>query len=162
MAQQTSYNGNRFSFTDITIDGETTQLFGSVRFQFPKGVLQSLNWKASQDKGIVQGNQVGIVGRTTGYGTCTGDMSMLVSEADDWENTITSGGTFPILAVYFNLRIVYSVNGTDVRVDSLQGVTLNELGSDNAKGNDPTITTYSLNIAKAWKNGRLVFGDPTV
>ena len=162
MAQQTAYQGNRYSFTDISIDGETTQLFGGVQFQFPKGVLQSLNWKATQDAGIVQGNQVGIVGRTNGYGTCTGDMSLLVSEADDWLNTITSGGFYPILSVYFNLRIAYSINGTDVRMDALQGIKLTDLGQDNAKGNDATVTTFSLNIAKAYKNNLIVFGDPSV
>lgn len=160
MAQQTNYNGVRYSFTDIAIDGETTQLYGSVAFQFAKGVLQSLNWDASQDPGIVQGNQIAIVGRTNGMGTATGSMELLVSESDDWLSTITSSGFYPAMTVFFNLRIAYSVNGTDVRVDQLQGIKITKVSTNNAKGNDATVASFDLSIAKAYKNGILLFGDP--
>lgn len=160
MSQQTAYNGVRYSFTDISIDGETTQLYGSVPFQFPKGVLQSLNWDATQDAGIVQGNQIAMVGRTNGYGIGTGTMELLVSESDDWLGTISAGGFFPAMSVFFNLRIAYSVNGTDVRVDTLQGIKITKVSTANAKGNDATITSFDLSIAKAYKNGILLFGDP--
>jgi hypothetical protein len=160
VAQQTAYQGNRYSFTDISVEGETTQLYGSIQFAFPKGVLQSLNWSAEQDPGIVQGNQVGIVGRTNGYGVGTGEMSLLVSESDDWIVSITSQGFYPALSVYFNLRITYSINGIDVRSDRLDGVRLTKIGTDNAKGNDPTISTFPLSIARIYKAGVLLFGDP--
>lgn len=160
MAQQTNYQGNRYSFTDISIEGETTQLYGSVPFSFPKGVLQSLNWDASQDAGIVQGNQISIVGRTNGYGTCTGSLEMLASEVDDFFSTITSQGFYPVMSVFLNLRITYSVNGTDVRTDTLQGIKITKVGAANQKGNDATTKSLDLNIAKAYQNGILLFGDP--
>lgn len=162
MAQQTLYDGVRYSFTDISIEGETTQLYGSVPFQFPKGVLQSMNWSASQDAGLVQGNQIGLVGRTNGYGTATGSMELLVSEADDWLNTVTSGGFYPAMSIFFNLRVTYAVNGTNVRTDSLQGIKITKIDSNNAKGNDATTTPFELSIAKAYKAGILLFGDPSV
>jgi hypothetical protein len=160
LAQQTAYNGVRYSFTDINVEGNTAQQFGGVNFSFPKGVLQSLNWDATQDAGIVQGNQIAIVGRTNGYGSVTSSMELLVSEADDWLKTITSNGTYPILSVFFDLRITYSVNGTDVRVDTLQGNKLTKLGSANQKGNDATTNTFEMSTSKAYKNGLIVFGDP--
>lgn len=160
MSQQTNYQGNRYSFVDINIEGETTQLYGSVPFSFPKGVLQSLNWDAAQDAGIVQGNQIAMVGRTSGYGVGTGAMELLVSEADDWLSTITSSGFYPAMSVFFNLRITYSVNGTDVRVDTLQGIKIVKVSSANQKGNDATTTPFDLSIAKAYKAGILLFGDP--
>lgn len=160
MAQQTAYQGVRYSFTDISLDGETTQLYGSVAFTFPKGVLQSLSWDASQDSGIVQGNQIGMVGRTNGYGTGTGSMELLASESDDWLTTITSGGFYAAMAVNFNLRVAYSVNGTDVRVDTLQGIKITKISTNNQKGNDATMSTFELSIPKVYKNGILLFGDP--
>lgn len=160
MSQQTNYNGVRYSFTDIQIEGETTQLYGSVPFQFPKGVLQSLNWSAKQDAGIVQGNQIAMVGRTNGYGVGTGSLELLVSEADDWLATITSQGFYPAMSVFFNIRITYSVNGTDVRTDSIQGIKIVGVDSNNQKGNDATTSPFELSIAKAYKNGILLFGDP--
>lgn len=161
MAQQTAYQGNRYSFPDISIEGETTQLYGSVPFTLPKGVLQGLTWDASQDPGLVQGNQIGLVGRTAGYGTGTGSMELLVSEADDWLNTITTSGFYPVMSVYFNLRITYAVNGTDVRTDSLMGIKITRVSSNNTKGNDAITTPFELSIAKAYKNGLLLFGDPS-
>ena len=160
MAQQTAYQGVRYSFTDIAIDGETTQLYGSVPFQFAKGILQSLSWDASQDAGIVQGNQIGMVGRTNGYGVGTGSMELLVSESDDWLSSVTSQGFYPAMSVFFNLRIAYSVNGTDVRVDTLQGIKITKISTNNQKGNDATTAAFELSIAKAYKNGILLFGDP--
>lgn len=160
MAQQTAYNGVRYSFTDVSVEGNTAQQFGGVSFSFPKGIVQNLNWDATQDAGIVQGNQIAIVGRTNGYGTITGSLELLVSESDDWLKTITSNGTYPILSVFFDLRVSYSVNGTDVRVDTLQGIKLTKLGSSNQKGNDATTKTFELSIAKAYNAGLLVFGDP--
>src|ERR1700745_1736098 len=151
MAQQTNYNGVRYSFTDISIEGETTQLYGSIPFQFPKGVLQALNWSATQDSGVVQGNQIARVGLTNGYGVATGSMELLVSEADDFLNTISSGGFYPAMTVFFNLRITYAVNGTDVRTDSLQGIKITKTDSNNQKGNDATTTPFELSIAKVYK-----------
>lgn len=161
MAQQTNYNGVRYSFTDISIEGETSQLYGSVPFQFPKGVLQSLTWDASQDPGIVQGNQIAIVGRTNGMGTATGSMELLVSESDDWLSSITTQGLYPAMSVFFNLRVSYSVNGTDVRVDRLDGMKISKIGTNNAKGNDGTVSSFDLSIAKITKAGILLFGDPS-
>jgi hypothetical protein len=161
MAQQTNYQGNRYSFPDIAIEGETTQLYGSVPFTFPKGVLQSLNWSLKVDKGIVQGNAQEMQGRTTGYAVGTGSLELLVAESDDWIKTITSSGFFTATAVYFNIRVSYSVNGTDVRTDSLMGCTITGIDTNNQKGNDATTTPFELSIRRIYKNGILIAGDPS-
>jgi hypothetical protein len=161
VAQQTLYNGVRYSFTDISIEGETTQLYGSIPFTFPKGVLQSLNWTAQQDSADVQGNQIAPVGMTNGYGTGSGAMELLVSEADDWLKTISSNGFYPALNVFFNLRITYSVNGTDVRMDSLRSCKAKSVASNNSKGNDAVTTPFDIRIGLIYKNGILLYGDPS-
>lgn len=161
MAQQTLYNGVRYSFTDIALEGETAQQYGSVPFFFPKGVVQSINWTAQQDKGIVNGNQIARMGVTNGFGMGTGSLELLVSEADDWFSQITGSGFFPAMSVFFNLRITYTVNGgLDTRQDTLQGVTITNIGSNNARGNDATTTSCELSIARIYKAGVLLFGDP--
>ena len=162
MSQQTAYQGNRYGFQDINIDGSTTQLYGGVYFTFAKGIVQNLNWDASQDAGIVQGNRVTIMGRTTGYGTCTGSLELLVSECDDWFNTITVNGFFPVMSVYFDLRVSYSVNGTDVRVDTLQGTRIVKIGAPNQKGNDATTKTLDLSVAVPYQNRIPLYADPSV
>jgi hypothetical protein len=161
VAQQTLYNGVRYSFTDITIEGETTQLYGSVPFSFPKGVLQSLNWTAQQDSADVQGNQIAPVGMTNGYGTASGSIELLASESDDWLKTITNQGFYTAFAVFFNLRITYAVNGTDVRVDSLRSCRLKSGAANNAKGNDALTTPFDMRIGLVYKNGILLYGDPS-
>jgi hypothetical protein len=162
MAQQTVYQGNRYDFTTLTIDGETTTQFGGVPFQFPKGVVQSLNWDWQQDGSNVQGNQIQIVGRTPGYGTASGSLELLASEADDWVSTITGNGAVPLGSVYFNLRIAYSVNGTDVRIDTLLGCRIIKGGNNNQKGNDATAKSYDLNISQPFQNGVACYADPAI
>lgn len=162
MAQQTAYQGNRFSFTDIAIDGAVGSNYGGQTFSFAKGVVQSLGWDPQQDAGIVQGNRVTIMGRTTGFGTCTGSLELLVSECDDWFATITSNGFYPVMSVYFNLTIVYSVNGTDVRTDQLLGCRITKVGAANQKGNDATTRTIELSIAQPIQNGIPLYADPAV
>jgi hypothetical protein len=161
VAQQTLYNGVRYSFTDIAIEGETTQLYGSVPFTLPKGVLQSLNWSVQSDSAEVQGNAIAPVGMTNGYGTASGSLELLVSEADDWLKTITSNGFYPIVNVFFNLRITYAVNGTDVRVDSLRSCRLKSMASNNQKGSDAVTTPFDMRIGLVYKNGLLAYGDPS-
>jgi len=161
VAQQTLYNGVRFSFTDLAVEGETAQVYGSIPFFFPKGVVQGINWAAAQDKGIVQGNQIGRVGVTSGYGVGSGSIELLVSEADDWLSQITQGGFYPAMTVFFNLRITYSVNGgTDTRQDTLVGCTITNIAGNNQRGNDATTTPFELSIAGIYKAGVLLFGDP--
>ena len=163
MAQaQASYQGNRFSFQDISVTGTVAPLYGGTIFAFPKGVLQNLNWDAQQDAGIVQGNRVTIMGRTTGYGTCTGSLELLVSESDDWFfNTLSSAGAFPVMAVYFDLNVSYSVNGADNRTDLLQGCRITKVGAANQKGNDAITKTVDLSIAIPFQNGVALYGDPS-
>lgn len=160
MAQQTSVNGVRYSFVDLTLESTSAPAFGGVDYRFPKGIIQSINYDAMQDAGWVQGNQVAPVGRTQGYGTGTGTLEILVSEFDDFCATITGGGSFPLMAVFFDLRVAYSTNGTDVRVDNLQGIKITKVGSANAKGNDATMVSCDLTIAKIFKNGIAMYADP--
>ena len=160
MAQQTAINGVRYSFTDLKITASTAPNFGGVDVPVPKGIVQSINYEASQDAGIVQGNQIGIVGRTNGYGTGTGSMELLVSEADDFFLTITAGGFFPIMSVFFDLTVSYSVNGIDVRVDTLRGIKITKIGSNNTKGSEATTKSCDLSIAEVILNGVSAYGDP--
>ena len=158
MAQQTLINGNRYSFTNITMEWSTTVGAGSP---FPAGIFKSINYDASQDPGIVQGNQIAPVGRTTGYGTGTGSIEMLISEADDFFNSLSGGGTIPLLNIDFNLTVSYSVNDIDVRTDLLMGCRMSNLKQSNSQGNDASMVTADLSIMKMYRNGLLVFGDPS-
>jgi hypothetical protein len=152
--QQTQINGNRYSFTNVSVN-----LGGQ---EIAKGVFSSINYKATQEPGIVQGNQVTIVGRTEGYGTGTGSFEMLVSELDDFFNTLTGGGVFPIMSVDFDIIVAYSVNDIDVRVDSLLGCRIDDIDSPNQQGTDATKKTNSLTIARVFLNGIAAFADPAI
>ena len=151
MAQQTNVNGVRISFTDLSVEGETSPNNGGFRFDFPKGVIQSISWDATQDAGIVQGNQIGMVGRTNGYGLGTGSIELLVSEADDWIDKLTNYGSTPLMSVFFTLRLAYSVNGVDVRIDSLEGIKITKVGAANTKGNDATTRTFEFSSSRSSK-----------
>jgi hypothetical protein len=153
MAQQTNVNGVRISFTDLTVEGETSPNNGSLAFFFPKGVLQSASWDALRTPVSCQGNQVGMVGRTNGYGVGTGSFELLVSEADDWISTITSNGSVPLMSVFFNLRFSYSINGVDVRIDSLMGIKITKVGAANQKGNDATTRTFEFSVSPGLRGG---------
>ena len=158
MAQQTLINGNRYSFTSLNVTMNGTPI--------TKGVFQSINYDAAQDPGIVQGNQVTIVGRTEGYGVGTGSFEMLVSELDDFfAELFGAGGNSPqpgapIMAVYFDIMVNYSVNDVDVRTDQLLGCRITKVGSANTQGNNATTKTCDLSIARIFANGIPVFGDP--
>lgn len=152
MAQQTQINGSRYSFVNINVFA----LNGVV----PKGVFKSINYDAMQEPGIVQGNQVGIVGRTAGYGTSTGSFEMLVSELDDFFSALTLSGAFPIMAVDFDLIVSYSVNDIDVRTDSLLGCRITKVGSSNQQGNDATTKTCDMNVSTILLNGISTYADP--
>jgi hypothetical protein len=158
--QQTQINGSRYSFTDVTVEGETAPNYGGIPFVIPKGVLQSINWTGAQDAGIVQGNQISMVGRTDGYGVGTGDMELLLSECDDFFATITGNGAFPVMSVYFNLRVTSSVNGSDVRLSSIVGIKITNVEAGNTKGNDASTRKMSLSIAQVYENGIALWGDP--
>lgn len=156
MAQQTQVNGNRYSFTNVfvTLAGDPV----------PKGVFKSINYDAMQDPGIVQGNQVSIVGRTQGYGTSTGSFEMLVSELDDFFQVITLGGSFSAMAPFqdFDITVSYSVNGVDVRTDELIGCRITKIGSANQQGTDATTKTCDLSIARLILNGVQAFADNVI
>lgn len=160
MAQQTAINGVRYDFTTLTLEATSASDFGGSDYAFPKGIVQSINYDAQQDAGWVQGNQIAPVGRTNGYGTGTGSLEILVSEFDDFCDLLTGGGAFPLMSVFFDLRVAYSVNGTDVRVDVLQGIKITKVGSNNQKGNDATTVSLDLTIAQIWKNGIAMYADP--
>lgn len=151
MAQQTQINGNRYSFTSISVNMDGVDI--------PKGVFMSISYDGTQDPGIVQGNQVVMVGRTDGYGIGTGSFEMLVSEWDDFANSLTGDNTFAVMSVDFDITVSYSVNDVDVRTDVLRGCRITKVGSPNQKGNDATTVTCDLSIARIRKNGIDLFAD---
>ena len=153
MAQQTQINGNRYSFTSISVSLNGTDI--------PKGVFKSINYDAAQDPGIVQGNQIAIVGRTSGYGTGTGSFEMLVSELDDFFVDLTGNGAFPIMSVDFDIVVSYSVNDVDVRTDMLRGCRITSISSGNTQGQDATVKTCNLSIARLTLGGIEAFADPS-
>lgn len=154
MAQQTNINGNRYSFTSLSV----STAYGDV----PKGVFKGISYDAQQDPGLVQGNQVTMVGRTSGYGTGTGSFEMLVSEWDDFVAQLTANGAFPIMGVDFDIVVSYSVNDIDVRTDTLRGCRITKIGSANQQGNDATTKTNEISIARLKLNGIDAFADPSL
>lgn len=163
MAQQTQINGNRYSFVNISISANglsaNNQQLGGT-FDQPRGCIQSINYNATLDPGIVQGNQIAPYGRTSGYGIGDGDLEILVAEYDQFIAFLTASGTYPIMQVDFNLVIAYSVNDIDVRKDELLGCRITKIGSSNQKGNDATTKTLSLSIMRQRHNGIDVYADP--
>lgn len=161
--QQTQINGNRYSFTNISVVTANFMVGAAITgigAEQPKGVFKSINYDAMQDPGIVQGNQISIVGRTTGYGTGTGSFEMLVSELDDFFAQLTGSGVFPIMSVDFDLIVAYSVNDIDVRTDVLRGCRITKIGSANSQGNDASTKSCDLSIAQLEFNGVAAFADP--
>lgn len=152
MSQQTFINGNRYSFTSISV-----QLNG---VDVAKGAFRSLNYDAQQDPGMVQGNQVAPVGRTTGYGQGTGSFEILVYEFDQLASSLTANGVVPIMSVDFDIVVSYSVNNVDVRTDTLRGVRITKIGSANQQGSDATTKSCDLSIMRLWLNGIPVYADP--
>ncbi len=163
--QQTNINGNRYSFTNINV-AMANYAFGQVTLggllELPKGIFKSVNYDAQQEPGIVQGNQIAIVGRTQGYGTATGSFEMLVSDMDDFFLSLSFGGTFPIMSVDFVMTVQYSVNDFDVRQDLLQGCRISKIGSANQQGTDATTKTCDITIARLQLNGIDAFADPSI
>ncbi len=159
MAQQTLINGNRYSFTSINAVWNRQ---GGGQGEFPRGIFKSINYDASQDPGIVQGNAIAPVGRTTGFGTGTGSFEALISELDDFLAQVTNSGQFPIMNVDWDLIVSYSVNDIDVRTDTLLGCRITKVGQANSQGNDATMTSCDISIMKMYRNGLLVFGDPSI
>ncbi len=152
MSQQTFVNGNRYSFVDISV------FIGD--FAQPRGIFKSINYDSQQDPGIVQGNQVGIVGRTAGYGTATGSFEMLRSEMDDLFFAITQGGAFPIHnCPDFTISVTYSVNEIDTVTDELRGCRITKIGSSNSQGTDATTKSCDLQIAQLILGGLDAFSD---
>ena len=158
MAQQTQVNGNRYSFVNISVNLNGTDM--------PR-IFKSINYKATQDPGIVQGNQVTMVGRTAGYATGSGSFEAYVSELDDFyralvnSSTSLPGGPYPIMSIDFDIAVSYDINGVDTRTDYLFGCRITDLDSANQQGNDASSKTNTLSIARLKLNGIDAFADPT-
>ena len=159
--QQTYVNGNRWSFVNLSVDMAGLQIPGLGR------AFKSINYKASQDPGVVQANQITIVGRTAGYGTASGSFEIYL-----WEwNLFTQGLTQqysaltgvpkpPIMAVDFDMAITYDINSGDTTTDYLIGCRITDIDSSNQQGNDATAKSCTLSIARLKLNGIDAFADP--
>jgi len=160
--QQVYINAVRYGFQNLNVKGETLQQYGSIPFQFPKGCFASWNWEASQDSGEVDGNRIVSMGVTDGYGRGKGDTEMLLSEAKDFQKTITQSGQFPVMSVMFNCRLVLSVNqGQDVTVFRLTGIKITNIGAGMQRGNDAATLKYQLRIGQVFVDDIPLFGDPS-
>ena len=159
--QQVYINATRFGHQSVTLKGETAEQFGSVPFTIPRGALSAINWEAAQDIGEVQGNRIQSVGVTDGYGTATGDHEMLVSEADDWVKTVTGNGQYPLMSVFFNFLLIYSVNqGIDVRRVRIVGARIKNVSAGSQRGNDAATNRYQWRAGQVFVNGIAMYGDP--
>jgi hypothetical protein len=158
VAQQTQINGNRYSFTSISVSANGEDQ--------PKGVFKSINYKGTQQPGEVEGNQVVSVGLTSGYGKGSGDFEMLVSEFDDLAASLTNNGSVPLMSVDFDITVAYSVNDVDVRSDILRGCRITDLDSSNQSGTDASTAKAQLYIRRLTRrtsNGVEIdlFADPS-
>jgi hypothetical protein len=171
----TQLNGSRFSFPNISVswDGVSAgnQAYSVPGGDFPRGAFKSISYDVMLDAGIVQGNQVAIVGRTMGYGTATGSVEMLVAEFDIWASQITLAGgggpggvgpnsAFPLMSIDFDLKISYSINDIDTRTDQLIGCRITKISTSNSSGNDATTASLDLSISRVIRNGVDMYGDP--
>jgi len=150
--QQTAINGNRYSFTSVSVEMGNSAI--------PKGVFRSINYEGTKDPGVMQGNQIVVVGLTTGYGQGSGDFEMAVAELDDFFSNVTNNGQFNVMDVDFDIRVSFSVNDIDVRTDVLRGCRITAVTSSNASGNDATVKSCKLFIRRIWINGLSLFEDP--
>lgn|GEM_PF-4161868 len=159
MAQQTQINGNRYAFQNVSL-----QLAG---IDLVRGVLMSINYKPTQQPGNVQGNQVVSMGRTVGYGECTGDFEMLESDANDFNQALVNyaagqGVTnAPIMTIDFDAVVSYSVDLVSaVITDTLKGCRITGIDNSRSKGTDALTKKYELIIQRCLLNGLSAFGDP--
>lgn len=160
--QQVYINSVRYAFQNVTVRGETLQQYGGVAFQFPKGTFAALNWEASQDSGEVQGNRIQSIGVTDGYGLGSGDFEVLLSEANDWQRLISGGGQFPVLSVFFNFRVILSVNnGQDVTVVRIEGMKCKNVGAGMQRGNDAVTLKYQYRAGQIYVDDIPLFADPS-
>lgn len=157
MAQQTAINGNRYDFTSLSCEATSA----NAAYTPPKGVMESINYDATQEPGIVQGNSVVMVGRTAGYGIGSGSFSMLASEFDDFAAQLTGNGAVPLMSVDFIWTVSYSVNGIDVRTDVLRGCRITKVSSPNQKGNEAKTIQCDMSIARIALNKIDMFADPS-
>jgi len=156
MAQQTAINGNRYDFTSLSCEASSSGAF----YAPSKGVMESINYDATQEPGIVQGNSIVMVGRTAGYGVGSGSFSILASEFDDFAAQLTGNGAVPLMAVDFTWTVSFSVNGVDVRTDTLRGCRITKVSSPNQKGNEAKAIQCDMSIARIALNGIEMFADP--
>lgn len=153
MAQQTLINGDRFSFTSISVN-----MAGRDE---AKGTFKSVNYTGTQEPGVVQGNAVMVTGLTAGYFQGAGDFEMLVAELDAFLSYLTNDGDLPILGIDFDMVVSYAENDVDVRTDTLQGCRITEISSSNTQGTDGTTKTCKLFIRRIFLNGLAMAAEPT-
>lgn len=152
--QDTLINGNRWSFVSIDV-----QMNGMDQ---PKSAFTAVNYKGTQEPGIVQTNQVEIAGRTAGYGVGSGSLTMLRREFNQFVANLTNDGELPIMGVDFDMQVAYSDNqGADVTRDELRGARITDVDFSNAKGNSEAVVVLTLSIARLRLAGLDLFRDTT-
>lgn len=165
MAQDTYVNGTRYSWPNFsciaTAINNGSNATNGGNYTPPKGAMQSFNYSAKQEGADVDGNMVGPVGVTDGYGRGTLDWEILKSESDDFDAGISGGpGGTPLMSCFFQWTISYSINDIDTTTVIFQGVKISGVDENGQKGTDAATVKYSARCSRIIKNGIVLFGDP--
>lgn len=158
MAQSsTKLNGNIYDFTTVSVTVNNVPII--------KGVFEEINYEASQDAGVVQGNMVSPIGYTAGYATGTGSFKMLTSYFDDVCDELTNEGWPDFLGVDFNIEVTFRVNNVgpnpanDIRTIRLIGCRITKWSENNTKGNEGLQTSCDMIIHRIYVNDNTPFGQ---
>lgn len=158
MAQSsTKLNGNIYDFTTVSVTANGTPIV--------KGVFSEINYDASQEPGMVQGNQISPVGYTAGYANGTGSFKMLTSYFDDMGQELINEGWPDVLGVDFDIEVSFRVNfsgpnpANDTRLVKLIGCRITKYGEANTKGNEGLMTSCDLIIHRIITPAGSLFGN---
>jgi hypothetical protein len=144
MAQNTLINGNRYSWTSISIrfTGADGQPLGDTSV----GPFKEINYNTKQETGKVYGTSARPIGKTRGKNDATFSFSMYLSEWQDFVDqlyvsaqTPDSNGNSPgsaagILDIDFTLVVSYSENNIDINSVVINGARLIEIDNSNSEG----------------------------
>lgn len=121
-----------------------------------KGAFEAINYDFTKDDGIVQANQEGVVGFTSGYVTCKGSLTMLQQDFNTFSQNIIlgdplTGGT--VGTSTFSMFISFIVNDLPLQEDQLIGCKIVGQRQAHAKGNTEALVEVDLVMVNQIING---------